>query len=381
MVITNPTAHENISNQSTERPLTFLWLEITGLCNLSCAHCYAGSSPVGSRGEMKTEDWYTIIQDAADMGCKSIQFIGGEPTTHPDLNRLIRLARELEMRIEVYTNLVSVKDKHWKTFQECGVNIATSFYSSVRAVHEDITRGQHSFEKTVGNIKRTLEIGLPLRVGLIDMRDDQNIKETTNFLKSLGVERIRTDRTRSVGRGTELVSVTKPEDALCGACARGRAAVTPDGQVYPCVFSRHLTIGNVLHTPLPEIVRGEKMLRTRQGLQLFFIERYRSQGDPCIPADCAPDTSCIPDKPTHPASNCMPATEPYIKTQDLSSLQRWCPPHDCDPNCEPGECLPNNSCNPNHQCVPDWKDPCSPEKPCDPMSSPCTPDMACSPDK
>ena len=31
MVITNPTAHENISNQSTERPLTFLWLEITEL--------------------------------------------------------------------------------------------------------------------------------------------------------------------------------------------------------------------------------------------------------------------------------------------------------------------------------------------------------------
>lgn len=31
-------------------PLRFLWLEITGRCQLACAHCYADSGPTGTHG-------------------------------------------------------------------------------------------------------------------------------------------------------------------------------------------------------------------------------------------------------------------------------------------------------------------------------------------
>ncbi|MGH3779149.1 MAG: radical SAM protein [Pseudonocardiaceae bacterium] len=60
--------------------LSFVWLEITGKCQLECVHCYADSGPQGTHGTMTTEDWVVVIGQAAALGTRMIQFIGGEPT-------------------------------------------------------------------------------------------------------------------------------------------------------------------------------------------------------------------------------------------------------------------------------------------------------------
>jgi MoaA/NifB/PqqE/SkfB family radical SAM enzyme len=70
-------------------PLRFAWLEITGKCQLSCAHCYAESGPTGTHGAMSGADWHRVIDQAADLGVRMVQFIGGEPTLHPDLPELV----------------------------------------------------------------------------------------------------------------------------------------------------------------------------------------------------------------------------------------------------------------------------------------------------
>jgi Radical SAM superfamily/4Fe-4S single cluster domain len=65
-------------------PLNFLWLEITGKCNLRCTHCYAESAPRGTHGSLTRCEWHAIIADAKQVGADTVQFIGGEPTLHPD---------------------------------------------------------------------------------------------------------------------------------------------------------------------------------------------------------------------------------------------------------------------------------------------------------
>ena len=349
--------HHAIQSAVSE-PLNFLWLEITGKCNLTCAHCYAASSPQGNHGNMQRKDWQRVLFQASELQCRSVQFIGGEPTVHPDLVYLLAVASSLGMDIEVYTNLVHMTAALWNAFQMYHVSVATSFYSASAQIHEEITGGQNSFRKTVRNIEQVIDSGLPLRVGLVEMRPDQAIEDAELFLRNLGVDRIRKDTVRSIGRGETYIQVERPEQALCGACARGKACIVPSGYVYPCVFARWLTMGNVLESSLHTIVAGEKMTRTRQQLNVFFMQRYQS------------------------ASNCMPKTEPYLLTQDLSALletNRSCEPYECDPNCEPGQsgCNPDiQGCNPTHLCLPDLM-PCSPEKypPCPPDQEKCPPDQ------
>ena len=84
------TAAEDIQDPSATNCLRFLWLEITGKCNLLCTHCYADSGPEADLyGNMAFEDWTRAISEAAELGCRQIQFIGGEPTMHPRLDDMV----------------------------------------------------------------------------------------------------------------------------------------------------------------------------------------------------------------------------------------------------------------------------------------------------
>jgi hypothetical protein len=57
----------NVHDASALTDLRFLWLEITGKCNLFCAHCYAESGPQSELyGDMAYGDWTRVIDEAAD---------------------------------------------------------------------------------------------------------------------------------------------------------------------------------------------------------------------------------------------------------------------------------------------------------------------------
>ncbi|MGP4089358.1 hypothetical protein [Streptomyces sp. KR55] len=61
--------------------VTFLELEITGGCQLTCSsHCYAQVGPTKGHGTMTGGDWRRVIDEAAAMGVDTVQFIGGGAT-------------------------------------------------------------------------------------------------------------------------------------------------------------------------------------------------------------------------------------------------------------------------------------------------------------
>ncbi|MGI5187306.1 radical SAM protein [Promicromonospora sp. CA-289599] len=100
--------------------LKFVWLEVTGKCQLECVHCYADSGPAGTHGVMTTADWRRVIDQCAALGVGMVQFIGGEPTLHPDLPTLVEHALESGLEVEVFSNLVHVSTRMWDTFTRPG---------------------------------------------------------------------------------------------------------------------------------------------------------------------------------------------------------------------------------------------------------------------
>ncbi len=67
-------------------------LEITSSCNLTCPMCYAASSPGGRH--LPLEDCQRQIDRlvAVEGGAEVCQLSGGEPTTHPELERIVEYA-------------------------------------------------------------------------------------------------------------------------------------------------------------------------------------------------------------------------------------------------------------------------------------------------
>lgn len=259
--------------------VSFLWLELTGRCGLACAHCYAGSSPSGGHGVMTGAGWRSVITQAADLGVAMAQFIGGEPTLHPQFADLLSCAVEAGLAAEVYTNLTHVRDSWWDLFACPRVSLATSYYSDDPGQHDAITGRRGSHARTRANIAEAVRRGIPLRAGIISVREGQRAAQAHADLEALGVTRIGTDRLRHLGRAAGAGQPDVSE--LCGNCGRGIAAILPSGDVTPCVMARWLTAGNVRETPLADILSGPAMAAAIAVIPAR--SRNARNADPCKP--------------------------------------------------------------------------------------------------
>jgi MoaA/NifB/PqqE/SkfB family radical SAM enzyme len=251
--------------------LSFLWLEITRRCNLTCVHCYADSGPhLPVTERMAFPDWCRVMGEARAAGCRRLQFIGGEPTVHPDLVRLLEHATRVGFsHCEVFTNATLVREDLAHTFKDLGVRVHFSFYSFDPAVHDRITGHKGSFERTVEGIRQLVRRRVRLAAGIILLPENAtHLGKTKRFLRSIGVDKIGSDRVRGVGRGEHFVPRARPSEELCGQCWSGKLCIDADGDAHPCVFSRRTTVGNVLEEDLGTIVAGARLRAFRREMFL-----------------------------------------------------------------------------------------------------------------
>lgn len=78
----------------------------------------------------------------------------------------------------------------------------------------------------------------------------------------------------------------------------GKVAISPTGQVWPCVFARWMPVGNVRTASLTDILASAEMAAAESGLA------------PTRPAaKCAPESRCDPSK-----GDCQPTCPPGYHT-------------------------------------------------------------------
>lgn len=319
-----------IVDSDTAEKTHFLWLEITGKCQRECEHCYAASGPRGSHGTMAEVDWKRVIDESAASGVATIQFIGGEPTLNPALSNLVRHALSHGIKVEVFSNLEHIKPELWNVFSQEGVHLATSYYSANSTEHDAIVRRRGSYGRTKRNIGEAIARGIPIRVGVIGVRERQDVGGAMHELQEIGVaaENIGVDYLRQVGRG---VRDQEPSvEQLCGNCTNGVLAILPDGSVQPCVFSRwsEMTVGNVREQSFGDVLEGDRLRKVRSSLNTAFSQQQQAVMEEIVawqPPSCPP---VQPPCPPKCLPNCWPGCQP-----------------NCAPSCSPS-CQPKGNCRP-----------------------------------
>ena len=80
--------------------------ELTYRCNFFCRHCYVPLSyrEKSERGELKTKDIFSILDQLKDIGCFYLGFTGGEPFIRQDIMDILGYAKRLGFEIIIYTN-------------------------------------------------------------------------------------------------------------------------------------------------------------------------------------------------------------------------------------------------------------------------------------
>jgi MoaA/NifB/PqqE/SkfB family radical SAM enzyme len=252
---------------------------------------------------------------AYELGCRKIQFIGGEPQLNRDFQSLLRTAREIGYEfIEVFSNLTFLDDETLDYSADNHVCFATSVYSNDPAVHDAVTKVASSHARTIGNLKKLIANGIVTRAAIIIInQENEAVERTKRFLQDLGVGSVRVSAVREFGRGEEILSQSARLSGLCGHCWRGKLAIAPDGIVYPCVMARQWSVGNVFDKPLSEIVGSEALMRIRRDIfDAAWLPRIQSSSISACHPDCS--ECCDPD---------------------------GCPETPCAPGCCPQSCVPD----------------------------------------
>lgn len=277
--------------------LRSIHIEIADACNERCIHCYIPNEQKKNR--IDSSLFYRIIEEGREMNIIHVTLSGGEPLLHQDLIPFLKRCRELELSVNILSNLTLLTDDLISEMKKNPLlSVQASLYSMDAAVHDSITNLKGSFEKTKAGILRLCEERIPVQISCPVIKQNKDsyadvlrwgwahhIAVATepmifaaydhsgcNLHNRLSIEEVDDVLTvqmqegyaESIRRTAEDKEKQTDQDPVCSVC-RYSLCVTADGKAFPCAGWQNHVIGDLNHQTLREIWEtSEKIQELRQ---------------------------------------------------------------------------------------------------------------------
>lgn len=194
--------------------LTYLFLELTDACNLSCLHC--GSPRIGEQANMMTTSNALAAIDsvASSFPRESVMLCmtGGEPMLHADLLSIASAAHDRDIPWGMTTNGTLIDRAVADDLVSAGLATVSVSLDGMGAEHDWLRRQAGCFERAVRGIEALRDVGVPVQVTtVVHSHNISQLEEMHAFVRTLGVVSWRVVNIEPIGR-----ALTHPE-LLLGA--------------------------------------------------------------------------------------------------------------------------------------------------------------------
>lgn len=283
--------------QPLHLPIRF-WIEPTNACNLRCVMCPNSLDRSDlKRGFMEPSLFRRVIDEIKDFAYDTSVHHRGESLLHPGIFKMIEYTTKMGIYTNLHTNATLLDENKSRIILESGLDLLSfSFDGYEKETYERI-RVNSSFDKTLWNIIRFLEIKKendkkkPFTIlEMIEFNEDdakgkedikRNFRQKFRFLPldkfivkpphnwagSFPLEG-STPRPRLLSRGAGFTLCTFPWFSL---------TVFWDGTVVPCPqdFYGEYPLGNVKESSIKEIWHGERLRLLRERMVKKNLEGIR----------------------------------------------------------------------------------------------------------
>jgi len=260
------------------------FLQISDHCNHACLHCYQVH---GQRGELTTQEIFTLLDDLARSGVLFVTLSGGEVTLRPDFLEIVAHARSRRFAITIFTNGYLVDDAlATRLGEEAILDAHVSVYSHRAEVHDSVTQVPGSWARTMAGIRALRRHGIAVVMKLplmpenadsyadfialaqsmecyyqidptINVREDGHRATLALRAADEAVSRFAADPIVGFLRGVKPPP-QRLDSKTCAAC--DIAFVSPDGTIRPCP-TLPFSLGNVRDTDLAVAYRDSDAAR------------------------------------------------------------------------------------------------------------------------
>ena len=116
-----------------------LWLlaELTYRCPLHCVFCYNPVDFAQQADELRTEDWFRVLQQGRELGAVQLGLSGGEPLVRDDLELIVAEAHRLGYYTNLLTSGVGLSADRAAALKAAGLDhVQLSFQDSTREIND-----------------------------------------------------------------------------------------------------------------------------------------------------------------------------------------------------------------------------------------------------
>ncbi|MGQ9628968.1 MAG: radical SAM protein [bacterium] len=282
----------------------YLVIEPTNMCNLRCKKCYYYTGSFAkfnsNRDKMDFQTFKKVIDDTFDVrrDVKVVIPYIGEPFLHSDIMNMIRYIKGKDIELLISTNGVLLDNEKISDIVKLGVDsiVITIDGATPESYMESHGAKRGHFERVVKNIEDLVNTkrnyGSPITICINHVvrsgKEDEFNLLFERWSKYLG-DVIITESKLSITTESSLTGfiTVKFEDKFMAPPYRGlcvipwnRAVVLASGDVVICdilYYGKHIVMGNVHESSIPEIWRGKKYMDFRKA----FLEEYTGRNSLC----------------------------------------------------------------------------------------------------
>lgn len=273
--------------------LRSIHIEIANACNERCVHCYI---PHKYKTDIMDSDlFYRIIEQGRNMNIIHVTLSGGEPLLHKDFINFLKRCRELDLSVNVLSNLTLLTDQMIEEMKKNPLlSVQTSIYSMNPDVHDNITKVGGSLEKTLCGVKKILNANIPIQISCPVMKQnkddfvsvirwgysnnisvaiepvifasyDHSRDNLSNRLELVEIEKV-IDSQLNEGYANIILNTAKEKESLkendpiCSVC-RYSFCVSVQGEVYPCAGWQTNIVGYLKKQTLSEIWKNSDKIK------------------------------------------------------------------------------------------------------------------------
>ena len=171
-------------------------------CNLTCKHCYSISADIDFKGELNTEEVFTVMDDLKQFGVPVLILSGGEPLLRPDIYTISQRAKDMGFYVGLSTNGTLIDKHNIDAIAAVGYDYVGISIDGTQKTHDEFRRKQGAFEASMAGIRlcRERDIKVGLRFTLTEDNADE-FPDMLQLMEDEGVNKFYLSHLNYAGRG------------------------------------------------------------------------------------------------------------------------------------------------------------------------------------
>lgn len=173
-------------------------------CNLTCKHCYSISADTNFKGELSTEEVFTVMDDLKAFGVPVLILSGGEPLLRDDIFEISHRAKDMGFYVGLSSNGTLITEDNIKKIADVNYNYVGISIDGIEATHDVFRRKEGAYQESMKGIRLCKDNDI--KVGLRFTLTQDNAEELPDLLQLMddeSVDKFYLSHLNYAGRGNK----------------------------------------------------------------------------------------------------------------------------------------------------------------------------------